>query len=254
MERAHIIRTVSEALAAIPDVEAAWQEGSEAFGRTDELSDIDIIVVVDGGAVERVLDAVEQSLDRLGGIAVAYRAPPPDAGGLPECYYRLAGTPEHLVIDLAFVPPEEVEGALDPLRHGVPHILFDRTGRMRPADDPAIAGHLAARLASLRGRVAVTSHLPAKQLARGKIVEAYDFWQRFLIAPLVEVLRARYAPRRQDFGLRYLDIDLPADVYARLLALLFVNDGMALGGAVAATRTWLEQELAALPDPACAVA
>ncbi len=126
MERAHIIQAVSEALAAIPDVEAAWLEGSEAFGRTDELSDIDIIAVVDDPAVERVLSAVEQCLDRLGGIAVAFRQPTHESQGLPECYYRLAGTPEHLVIDLALVRPKEVASALDPVRHGVPHILFDR--------------------------------------------------------------------------------------------------------------------------------
>jgi hypothetical protein len=41
------------------------------------------------------------------------------------------------------------------------------------------------------------------------------------IRPVVEILRMRYCPDRYDYGLRYLDRDLPADVGAEIERLVF---------------------------------
>jgi hypothetical protein len=42
--------------------------------------------------------------------------------------------------------------------------------------------------------------------------------------PLAEILRMRYCPARWDFGLRYLDRDLPPEVYDHVRDLVFVRD------------------------------
>jgi hypothetical protein len=47
-------------------------------------------------------------------------------------------------------------------------------------------------------------------------VELAGAWTSFVLTPLVEVLRAVHDPERQDFGLRYTDIDLPSEIYATL--------------------------------------
>jgi len=247
MKREPIVEAVHAALAAVDAVEGAWIGGSDAFGRADDLSDIDVAVVVPEESVAHTFDAVEAALERLGGIAAVWRVPLEGGFEIAQRFYRLHGAPEWLMIDVALVRPDQVDRWLDPVRHGVPRVLFDRTGRIRPVDDASLAARFAESLVNLKARTALLGHLPAKELARGKVVEAHYFWQKFLIGTLVEVLRARYAPRRQDFGLRYLDLDLPSDVYARLEKLMLVGDAAGLGRAIDATRTWLDEELAALP-------
>ncbi|MGE0591309.1 MAG: hypothetical protein AB7G23_05055 [Vicinamibacterales bacterium] len=50
-----------------------------------------------------------------------------------------------------------------------------------------------------------------------------SFWG-YTLKPLVELLRMRYCPARWDFGMRYLDRDLPPDAYSQLRFLMFVQD------------------------------
>ena len=49
------------------------------------------------------------------------------------------------------------------------------------------------------------------------------FWG-YTLKPLVELLRMRYCPLRWDFGMRYLERDLPSDTYTQLRDLVFVRD------------------------------
>jgi hypothetical protein len=46
------------------------------------------------------------------------------------------------------------------------------------------------------------------------------FYTRFALEPTVRLVRIRHTPARHDFGLRYLDADLPAPVAGRVEALL----------------------------------
>src|SRR5262245_6772128 len=97
MKREPIVEAVHAALAAIDAVEAAWIGGSAAFGRADELSDIDVAVVVPDEAVPRTFDAVEAALEGLGGIAAVWRVPAEGGFEIAQRFYRLDGAPEWLM-------------------------------------------------------------------------------------------------------------------------------------------------------------
>jgi hypothetical protein len=56
----------------------------------------------------------------------------------------------------------------------------------------------------------------------------------------------RYAPARWDFGVRYLDTDLPSDVYARFSSLVFVQDLKDLDSKWANATSWANDLLEAL--------
>src|SRR5512132_2183865 len=49
VRRAQVIEVLRGALLPLPYVNAAWLGGSDAFGRSDELSDVDLQVDVDDG-------------------------------------------------------------------------------------------------------------------------------------------------------------------------------------------------------------
>ena len=52
------------------------------------------------------------------------------------------------------------------------------------------------------------------------MAEAVAFHLQLAVNPLVRLLRIVHSPARHDFGLRYLDTDLPSGYAARVAALL----------------------------------
>ncbi len=65
---------------------------------------------------------------------------------------------------------------------------------------------------------------------------------------MAELLRMRYCPVRWDFGVRYLDRDLPADAYSRFRDLTFVRDLDDLEAKLAAASAWGAALLLELED------
>jgi GNAT superfamily N-acetyltransferase len=59
---------------------------------------------------------------------------------------------------------------------------------------------------------------------RGQHVEAANAFWACTLKPLAELLRMRYCPVRWDFGVRYLDRDLPPTVYAQFRDVAWVRE------------------------------
>ena len=87
--------------------------------------------------------------------------------------------------------------------------------------------------------------LVIRAIARGHVAEAMHWYMAFALRPLVDVLRMRHCPDRFDFGLRYLDRDLPPELRAELERLAYPGDPAALGRYREAAAERVEAELAA---------
>ncbi len=228
ISRERLVRHLSERFAGEPWVHAAWLGGSDATGRTDALSDVDFQVVVDDEDVERAFDRLHEVLEELAPIELVHRIPQPSWHGFHQEFLRLAQTDPHHVVDFAVVPastPPE-RRLLERERHGTPVVVVDRAGWLDvPAPDRAAHGaRLVARVETLRTTFPLFQPLVTRAVARGFAAEAAGFYQRFALVPLVELLRLRHAPERFDFGLRYLDRDLPDEARALLERLAFPAD------------------------------
>jgi len=77
-----------------------------------------------------------------------------------------------------------------------------------------------------------------KAILRGQQVEAVNTFWACTLKPLAELLRMRYCPVRWDFGVRYLDRDLPPAVYGEVCDLAFVRDLGDLEGKLARATAW----------------
>jgi predicted nucleotidyltransferase len=218
--RGQIIHRLSTALAADDAVRAAWLGGSDATGRTDPRSDIDLVAVVHDHAVERGFETAEAALESLAGIDLRLRLPQPTWHTHEQAFYRLRDTPPELLIDFLVMsqsaPPHT--RFLEPERHGRPRILFDKDNWVAPIpfDRPAHEQRMLARLQTLRARFELFQPLITKAIARGHTAEAVHFYQGFTLAPLIELLRMRHAPDLYDYGPRYLDRDLPPELRAQI--------------------------------------
>ncbi len=187
-------------------MEAAWVGGGAAFGRVDRWSDVDFQIVCDAEHAEAAFAAIEAALP----IELTVQGP----GPLRQRFYRLRGEDPHLFVDFCVIPRSELAPYLDPARHGQPRVLFDRTGVLVPKPDvPELDVRLRRAVARFRffARVMIE-----RNVGREKKTELAGAWVSFVLTPLVEVLRAVHSPERQDFGLRYTDIDLPQEIAAEL--------------------------------------
>ena len=218
LSRQQQIDILSEALRGFEPALAAWLGGSDASGRTDEFSDIDIQAIVPDNEVEAAFAAIHAALQARAPIAHRYRFPEPTWHGHSQEILAMEGAdPDHF-IDLVIMKQSTPDRLLEIERHGRPMVIFDKGGHLLPPplDWPAHRAKVLKRLETLSAQFEMLQALPAKAVKRGLPVEAAASYQSLCYRPLIDLLRIRHCPLRFDYGLRYLDRDLP-DAWRREL-------------------------------------
>ena len=104
------------------------------------------------------------------------------------------------------------------------------------------------------GRFELFQSLVAKELRRGRLLDALGFYQGLTLRPLVQLLGMQHRPLTWDFGLRYLHDDLPAATAARLADLHLVADLDDLAAKHVAAVAWFHELAASPPPDAAAIA
>ena len=211
VSRDAIIAALRAALEESPAVLAAFLGGSDATGRTDEFSDIDLVVVVEDGSVEETFGVIHAALEELSPISHRWRLADPTWHGHPQEFLALRDADPAHFVDLVIQTPTGGERFLDAERHGHADVLIDRAGMLAPIplDEAALQQRIDARLAVLRERFPLFQTLVTRAVRRGFIAEAAVAYQDYAYRPLIELLRIRHCPQRFDYGARYLDRDLP---------------------------------------------
>ncbi|MBL9119752.1 MAG: nucleotidyltransferase domain-containing protein [Phycisphaerae bacterium] len=220
--RSRLIESLRSALEVEPWALAAWLAGSDANGRTDRWSDIDLLVIVEDDAVERTFETCRRAIQAHGSISLELRLPMPTWHGHDQAFWQLEGVPDWCMVDLVVIRRGSTAPRfLEVERHGVAEVLFDRQGLVRPEplDRPAHEAKVRERLHALVPRFRLLQHLVRKAVWRNDAPEAIDRYLTFTLRPLVELLRIRNVPDRFDFGLRYLRDDLPSAVWSEIEAI-----------------------------------
>lgn len=224
LTREQIIEAIQSELVQKDFALALWEGGSTAMGRSDQWSDVDLQLLVADGQVEAAWQAMEAALQRLSTIELRYEVPQPSWHGHWQAFYRLAEASPFLLIDFCVIQQSSPNRFLEPEQHGQAIILFDKTGNLLPG--PSEAAPMAEKLARRIPLLEVTGEMfhcfVDKEVARGRNVDAFHYYQSLVLGRLVEALRIRYAPWRFNFGLRYLSHELPPELYRQVEPLLFV--------------------------------
>jgi hypothetical protein len=247
--RAELIDALRTRLSDAPWAQAAWLGGSDANGRTDRWSDIDLVTIVDDDAVEQAFGAARAAVETVAPIGLELRLPQPTWHGHDQVFWQLEGVPDWCMIDLVVIRAGSTSPRfLEVERHGTPLVLFDRGGLVIPAhlDRSAHGRAIHDRLAALPTRFRLLQHLVRKAVWRGDPAEAADRYLTYTLRPLVELLRIRHCPDRFDFGMRYLRDDLPAHHWREIEALSLPGSLEAVLAAQARAEASFERELAAI--------
>ncbi len=95
--------------------------------------------------------------------------------------------------------------------------MFDRAGVVQfvPPGAQRDAAWRAGRLQELDAITERYSRVE-KYVRRGEFLEAFGYYHRWLLSPLIEALRMRYTPLHPDYYIVHISRHLPADVLRRL--------------------------------------
>lgn len=233
LDRAALVRVVLDAVRDRPDVLAAWEGGSAAWGRADAWSDADLQLLAaddEPATIRAIFGAVEAALDAAGGVRGRFVVPEPAWHGHSQRFYHVADAGPYVMLDLVVVHPSVAERFLAPEQHGRAIVHLDRGAPDAPhaAPPPFDAAAHRARLRAAYddavARFALFQPLVTKEILRRRFIDAVSFYHGLTLRPLVTLLGIRHRPLRFDFGGRYLHVDLPRDDADALADLYAVRD------------------------------
>lgn len=237
--RDRITEAVCQALLPLSHVLAGWESGSVAFDLVDEYSDIDLnFLLVDPAQLDPLYAVVESALVTVSPISASHFEP-------PGRYYKLRDGGDFLLVDVCFHQTTGFGECLDVERHGKIRPLFDK-GQWLRSDSSGVVSQVAPRAKrwdDLEEWFSVSQNFVRKAIIRGGEVEALAAFWGYTLKPLVELLRMRYCPARWDFGMRYLQRDLPLPVYDELRNIMFVSESVDLAEHHARAVAWGERLL-----------
>lgn len=242
--RDSIIAQLATGLAEHPAVHALWLEGADGTGAVDAYSDLDIVIDASDGAEDAVFAASVGILAELGPLDFAAEGPRYH-NQLRTQFLHIAGTPDWLFIDLTVQSHSRQYEFVREDADTMPKVLFDKSGvvKFRHLDRAAFQAELSARIPQLEQTVAQRSRA-VKYALRGQFLEAMAYYHKFVLSPLVEALRMRYAPVNHDMWLIHISRHLPAPVLHRLEALYQVGSTDDIQANIPAACAWFDETLA----------
>jgi hypothetical protein len=244
-DRDQLIAGLREGLRADPRVLACWLEGADAIGNVDAFSDIDFSVAVIEGAIAGVAQEAREALTALGRLDIDH-----ELVGDPNrnhVVFHISGTSPYLLVDFClYVDHGSTFVSNDPIER--PLVLFDRAGVVRFVDPQRQLQLLESgqRLLALRQQVAQHRRV-LKHIRRGEFLEAFGYYQRWVLEPLIEARRMLHTPLHPDYYIVHISRHLPAPVVERLELLFQVTSLEDLEGKVSEAVAWFA-ETAGLVD------
>ncbi len=239
--RDELRRPLIAAMESLDAVLALWEDGSASFGRSDTFSDIDFAAIVKEGQVECAAEAARLALSRVGAIAREYRQP--TYHGDAQFFWQMEAASPFNFVDFTLIERRPEAFRIDRGIHGDPIIHFDKCGCLAVVEEDP--GGRQARIREGVERIAAVAELQPllvrKYLLRNEPLHALGAYQRWIIHPLIELLRMKHCPGRSSFHTTYLMYDLPSSVTEKL-APLMMTDGMeAIARKLPLASAWISE-------------
>lgn len=202
---------------------ALWLEGADGTNRLDEYSDIDLVCYAKEGRVDDAVRRLDDALEHLGTLDIAYEQIGRPANNRYKVYH-LTNTPESLLIDATFQSESFPVSFLREDRFVIPLVLLDKENivEFEPMDETSRRSQLQSQLIQARG-VYSQRIRAVKYTKRGLFLESLAYYHRYVLHPLVDVLRIVHTPLQSDCFLVHATRDFPADVVSMLETLYAVR-------------------------------
>jgi len=217
-----IVNQLTKALKNEPSVHAMWLEGSMAKSSNDELSDVDLWIDVDNGNDKKIYSLVEKVLSGFGEIDTNYNARL-EHSELQHRIYHLKDTSEYHIYEIV-VQSHSRKFVFTTGTHEI-EVLFDKdnTVQWKDFNEAAVKKELESREKYLRQTLILGKPIIDKQLKRGKYIDAFGYYIKWSLEPLIELARIRHCPRKTDRWIKDIELDLPAKIVYQIQPLFKVS-------------------------------
>ncbi len=174
----------------------------------------------------------------------------PAPSGIRQKFYHLQGTSEYLLVDFAVLTLAAPDKFLVREIHGEAVFLFNKGNAVQipPLDAEAFVRNPLERRRRLQERMELFGPFVQKEILRGNLLEALEFYRDVVLQALVEGLRMRHGPIHYDFRMRYVYRELPPDVVRRLEHLAFVKDAEDLAANYGEAFAWFREASEAVDE------
>jgi len=215
--RQQLIETVEFVLGSRDTVLALWLEGADSTGTVDIYSDIDLCCAVVPGAMDEIEELTRDVLSSFDVLDQDYVSV--DEDDRRQIVFHIAKTSPYMLIDFdllvdcgsTFYRNDRIEKPL---------VLFDRSNVIKFRDE--ITPDFTSRILELDEVVWQSARIE-KYLIRGNLLESFGYYQKYLLQPLIEILRMRYTPLHTDYNIVHISRDFPARVVKQLEDLYIFN-------------------------------
>lgn len=216
VDRGAVIQLIQDCFADDPRVYAFWLEGSDGTGTVDEFSDLDIVLDVEDGVEETILSELEVKLGELGELDLNYGPEHPD-NGLWYKVYHIAGTAETLLLDVTVQSHSRSFEFIIENKNEIPKVIFDKQSVIRfgNLDSDQMRDNLEKRIRQLEGTFQQRIRA-VKYAQKNQFLEAHAYYHKYVLNPLVEMIRIRHTPLIHDYYLVHISRHLPGHVLQQL--------------------------------------
>jgi hypothetical protein len=246
MLRYRITEQLKKKLEPLDYVYAFWYEGADANNLVDEYSDIDYCIDIEDEFEEEAIIAVEQALYEIGKIDYKYVM----GQGHPklrQTIYHIEGTSEYLMIDFNWQlhsrDREESTLIKGDLLETV-KVIFDKDNiiRYKQLDLSEHEKYNDNILAESKFRYTQHSRV-IKYVYRKQYAEAYAYYNKYVVDPLINILRLNYTPAHADCYLVHISSHMPLEVVRKLENFLKIASLEDIEVNIPLAQKWFEELL-----------
>jgi predicted nucleotidyltransferase len=220
--REYILSRIEEGLKANEQVNAMWLEGSDGTNSMDQYSDVDIVIDVENGFEKETFRLLENILTDIGIMDLSYEEPRNNPNSRYKVYH-LQDSPDSLFLDVTVQSSSDYKFIIENDSE-IPYIIFDKKGvvQYESLDADELNQRLISRLYHLENMINQKARAK-KYVNRGKFLEAMGYYHKFVVAPLIELLRVKYKPINHDYYIVSISKHLPLDVLGKLEELFKIH-------------------------------
>lgn len=221
--REKILESLIKGLEKDSVVFALWLEGADANNTVDEYSDIDVWLDVKDGEEKKIFCKVEKILSKLGKLDLKYTLDHPHPK-IRQKMYHLQNTAPTLFIDLCIQQHSRIFWFTKEHQHEKPLTIFDKVNvlKFRKLDHKEWKKEVKAIIEDSKGTIAQAERVTGK-IKRKDFLEALYYYHRWVLQPLVRLLRLRYSAFKHDYYLKHVSRDLPPAIVKQLENLYQAN-------------------------------
>ncbi len=246
MNRYIITEQLKHKLQALDYIYAFWYEGADANDTVDEYSDIDYCIDFEDDYEKETIKAVEDALSEIGHIDYKYQVNQGHSK-LRQIIYHIEGTPEYLMIDFnmqlhsrdkdeyTLIKGNTIEAA---------KVIFDKDNIIsyKELDTSDYLEYNKTILDESRYRYTQHSRVK-KYVYRGQYAEAYAYYNKYVVDPLVNLLRLIHTPTHSYFYLIHISEHLPGHIVKKLETFIQVSSLKDIEVNIEKAQKWFKELL-----------